>query len=774
MADILNLPKFKKYTHNADNNLAYTRDKILADIPFDKHFEWYNKSYTAQIPKLDFKTNYLDGMLKRISAISTMKYLVMPNTSNGHVIVFNIYDINNRVEVNYATLFAESVKTLSDDIRKSLFKDQIIGDVALVYYSTSSSYISCDGEYRQVFNRYSDFMNTHTEIPDIMNDIIHYTTDIANKRRWTLHTRYFYGDDNFSYGELERTIKSNFIDQSMFAITWFLTLYNEYNNVTESHLNKLFKSIFLKHVKIDLEFIKELVKKYGTDAVETFKIRVSTMTHPILGSDQIRHVALGYKMIPLNLREIQDPLKIRYKPWREIFISNKCNDLIVNQIAPGFPIALDWFLIKKTTKGLFDNVSQYNRLKHSELARSILTMLYDARRNTHFATSTFDTEPITTEHVTQWISSKFKTLSNKIKEPINYAIEEIIMSDVALTYPSEFVGRTFADIIQLISKSKVYDEKIGRPFHNYEMFSKYMFEICYGLLCLNKHLGVIHGDLHLNNATIGHLYSSKSANNKVAYIIDNNNYIFPNNGYFSCIIDFSRSRINPEMHENINDLSLPDGFNIVGDYDKFETSEIESVLNLYIQLFPDKLKKKDILYILFKSRFNAVFKLLTCIDLYMFMFRLNTMLNSKKIPVNKKCMMLLNDIIQMSEKYITSDMNKLLNDESYETKILNTEFPIEQIIKKCFPDFIKQSSKTDIITDCYVLNNTFKKSISKYELFPDVLKVSKYIDKNGKEHNIDQINKIRKSKREDYEKNKLINLEQLKFMARKYLISDLV
>ncbi len=777
------MDKFKKDIKTESDQ---TKEQVIGQIPFDKYFEWAHDSYTEQIPKLDTKTNaktedYSDGMMKRIFNISSMKYSVLPNMLYGNTVVFKLYDITTRKEINFATLFCENSSDIPSQLEKNLFDEQRVGNIVLQHYSVSSSFISCDGEYRGRFSTYSDFIKAKMDYPEIWNEIEAYVNKIIERRQWTIYASYFHGRENENNVELERIIKSNLIAQSFLALSWFHTIYAEYLGLTESHMNETFKEIFFSNLKVDLEFIKELIKKYSEADIEMLKVRTSHIVHPILGSKAIRYIPLGYKMIPLNLREVQYPLKLKYKPWREFLIANRCNDLIINQIAPGFPVTLDWFLIKKSHKGLFDNKSQYERLKHSELAKGVLNLLYEAQRSTYFATTDFGKAPKSDEHIKQWISTKFKRLNDKMRDPIDYSVEEIIMSDVTLAFPSEFVGRTFADTVQLVSKSKIYDAKIGHPFSNYEVFSKYIFEICYNLLAANKRLGVMHGDFHLNNATIGFLYSSDKPNASIIYQIDEEHkFIFPNNGYFACVIDFSRALVNPEEHENLIDLSLPESFKPISDYDKFEATEIQNILHWYLQLFPNKVKQKEELIVMFKNNFSASFKLLTCMDLYMFTARLNVLLQQQSLPVNKKCILLLEKINKLAEMYITTEINSLLADPNYAKKIILDDFPIQTIIKKCFAEFIVADlSKSDnskkekiVVTDYYNLDNPMAKSLSKYELFPDVLKYSRYYGSKHETIDIEQINRIKQNTRETYERRKSHSLEHLKFLAHKYLDSS--
>ncbi len=768
---ISDMDKFKK---DIKSEAQKQQEKVVEQIPFDQYFKWFADSYSAQVHKVTTaKTDYNQGMLKRIFNIASMKYGVLPNMLYGNTVVFKLYDIQTRKEVNYATLFCENISDMPERLEKNLFKEQRVGNIVLQHYSVSASFVSCDGEYRNRFSNYSDFIKAKMDYPEIWNEIEAYVMKTMERRQWTIYASYFHGRETENNIELERVIKSNLIAQSFLVLSWFHTIYNEHLGLTESHMNATFKEILFNNSKVDLEFIRELLKKYKEEDIELFKVRTSHIVHPILGSKSIRYIPLGYKMIPLNLREVQYPLKIQYKPWREFLIANKCNDLVINQIAPGFPITLDWFLIKKSHKGLFDNKSQYERMKHSELAKGILNLLYEAQRSTYFATTEFGKSHKSSEHIKQWISTKFKRLNDKIREPINYSIEEIIMSDVTLAFPSEFVGRTVADTVQLVKKSKIYDQKIGKPFHDYDMFAKYMFEICYNLLVANKRLGVIHSDFHLNNATIGFLYACDVPNAKVIYEIDSEHkFTFANNGYFSCVIDFSRALIDPNMHENLVDSSIPESFRPIGDYDTFEANEIQNIMHWYLQLFPNKAKQKEELVVMFKNNFSAAFKLLTCMDLYMFTARLNAMLSQQDFPVNKKCFELLEKLNRMSETYITTEINQLMKDEGYAKQIIADEYPIAKIMKKCFVDYLGEpESKKDVVTDYYILDNPMAKSISKFETFPDVLKFSRFYDAKGNTQDIHAINSIKQATRDTYEKRKLHSLEHLKFLAHKYLDS---
>ena len=759
-----------------------SRDRLIKTLPFDRIFKWIEASYSEQVPVInDIPVDYNEGMIKRAMSLSTIKNMLLDNAMTASVVMFKIHDGISRKECNYATLFCNDADKFSSKMLNMMFQHDPpqFGNSLLFYISTSPSLISCDGEYRGRFIRYTDLLRVKTAFPNLWDELENYITRIRVKRDWSIYANYYtpkvekYKVINT---DLEQVVKNELLPNTLLIMSWFQTIYNESLGLTETHINPVFKEILLDNYTDDLEYITLLIKKYGEQDIEMFKVSLSTIIHPIFGSDKKRYVPFGFKMIPLNISEVQRPFDLRFKPWREHFISNKCSDFVANQISPGFSVMGPYYYIRNSKKGLYDNKSQYERLKNSELAKDILHTLYDAQRGTYFASSNLKAVSKTSEQIKQFISSKFRKLSTVIDEPINYAIDELIVSDITYIMTSEHVGRTVADTITLLQKNKSLDINIGKPLTDagYDYFAKYMFEICYGLLTLNKRLGVIHGDFHLNNATIGYLYPSKLENAKVAYYLGDTRYILPNNGYFSCIIDFSRSLIDPDRYEELADPSLPSTHKMVRNVDKFTNVEINNMLSLYLQLFPSKVKQKDELYVLFKRCYPAAFKLLTCVDLYMFTIRLGRLLRQIEYAVGKKALDLVDKMHRLAEAYIATDMNNLLNEtDSHNTKILSDPYPIETIIKKSFAEFTQldggnknsKKGKGAVITDVYDINNPFKYSLSKYEKFPECVKTNKYQSDDGTIHDVSEITKLRSNARNDYEKTIRENYETMRYLG---------
>lgn len=776
-----------KYAKDIISDSANLIRKITAKIPQEWRNAWYEAEYSKQLvyqpmPSLaNAKQNYQLGSIKRMHNLSVLKYRFNYNTMDMVVIVMKLYDYTLKKSTNYGTLFCELIDNITP-IRRKIVPD-VSGKVAFTYYSATPSHISCDGEYRSSFAPYAALIQARNRYPDIWYEIEEFVTRIRTRRNWSIYTTYFYPklEQEERNTDIEYAVKNELIPMTLLIVSWFVTAFEAALGITKNHINPVFKEIMLKYETSDTDFIKDLIRKYGGERVEQFKEELFYKPASFQG-DRASAAKCGYKMIPLNIKEVQDPMNMRYKPWREYYASMKCNDLVVNSISPSFPIILDWFYIKNSRKGLYDNKSQYDRLKNSELARDILHILYEAQRSTYFAVENANMLK-TTEQQKKWISTKFRKLSGKIDEPINYSIEEIIMSEVTLAFASEHVGRTVADSIALLTTSKVYSSMLGHPLRDigYDYFAKYIFEICYGLLCANVHLGIIHGDFHLNNATIGKLFypgkeasANKNKENKVIYVLDDNNqFLFPTNGYYGGIIDLSRCIINPAQVELFKDSSLPSTQRIIKDEKQFQATEMYALLQLYLQMFPSKIKQKEELVVLFKNHFNTVFKLLTCIDVYMFSVRLSRVFAQTKHPVHKKCIELIDNINRLAEKYIATDMNHLLNEPAgYSATVADQEWPIAIIIKKCFAEYIGGSAyrTPGTIVDTYIFNNKMKYSVTRYDTFPPILKHGRYINPKypGKIIDIPEVTEMRKKNREEYEMQKLHNLDMVSYIATRH------
>jgi hypothetical protein len=768
------------------NNLDAKLKAQTAGMTYANKFAWYNREYSARWnlePKLGklagYKIDHTIGAAGRFQNIQWTKYAFTYNTMDTIVIVMKLHSGSQKLETNYGVLFGEILENIPKLQRASI--DQAAsGIVGFTFYSASPSYVSCDGEYRSRFSRYGSLLLAKDNYPGLWNELEEYILRVKTRRQWSFYTSYFYPklEEEKQSLAIESAVRSQFAPVTILVITWFHTIFEAMLGLTKTHVNDTFKKIFLQHEAEDITFLKEVIEKFGAEMIEEFKLAVSTSRRSAFSGNA--HVHCGYKMIPLNYREVQDPMNMRYKPWREYFISAKCGDLVINHIAPGFPVLLDWFYIKNSRKGLYDNKSQYERMKNSELAKEIAHILFEAQRNTYFAAENITEIPKTSKDVKKWISSKFKKLSVKIEDALDYSTEDIIMSEVTLAFATEHIGRTVADVLVLLTASKTFSRMLGDPLRDagYDHFAKYMFDICYSLYCANSKLGLIHGDLHLNNATIGAFYTPRPEDTKNAKtwrtiyrLDDEHQYVFPNNGYYGALIDFSRGIINYEKLEVFRDQSLPATQRVVKDETQFRLMESHALLSLYLQMFPGKLRQREELVVLFKNHFQAVFRLLTCIDLYMFSIRMVRGLAQIKAPVGKRATALVQKINRKAEQYVASEMNHLLAEtEPYAKIVEERPWPIATIIHECFAEYNGGEclKGPGAISDVYNYENELTDSLAKFDTFPTMFKESKFIDDDGKVHTVTAAERARKEHRGEYERIKEENLAMVHYIASRH------
>ena len=723
------------------------------------------------------------GVLKRQSEIARVHYHLNYNTMDMIVVTLRIFDNVTQQELNFGTLFCELYKHIAPvRINHLAHHNQTQRDVVFTYFSASISYESADGEYRSRFSECRIITRAQTTFPELWDDITAYINHQIPRRRWSMYQRYFYPKqhERNSEREVEMSVKNSGIATSIFALTWFHMMYEKAFGVLDTNINKKYRLIFGPYEIEDNARFALLMEKYGSKLAD-----FCTLTNRAMAIDiQNPGMRCGYKMIPMNIRETQYPLKLIYSPWREYFVLARTNDFVINAISPSFPIIMDWFYIKNSRPGLFDSESQEQRMRKSTIARGILQSLREAQRSTFFATEHIEGIPPTDQN--KFVDSRFRRLHRKVEDPIQYCEEEIVMSEVALSFVLEYVGRTFANTIRIVTESSRYDKLIGRPFAaaGYDNFAKYMFEICYALLCCNTKLGAIHGDLHLNNATIGQLYVMSEEEKKNSYVVytlsDEDDFVFHNAGYFANLIDFSRAIINPLHWENFIDSNLPRAkWHIVDNDNDFRTFMVEKMLHKYVYIIPGKLKYKDELSVIFKKHTAAAFKLLTAIDIWMFTNLMKRTFASIGLKVSKPCLALVMKMNRLAENYLNTKMLQLIDGgDQVARTIEEDDWPMMKILKQCFGEYKssarsnrnnsgdRENAKAMVITDAYSYNNEMSSSLSAYESFPRAMKGTTYRDENGVF--VDMFYEARKKHRDVVEQLRESNLAMVEFIAKRH------
>lgn len=704
-----------------------------------------------------------------------------------------------------------------------------IGTPRLIHHMccASASLLSRDGEYRQRIIPVLTVIELYKKYPEIFEDLEQYVQQKINKFNWNIFTECFYPTNELKEysDELEPNIASQRFAIKFLAMCWFIEFMNIYKKQKINHLNKLFKVIMKfrdkTEVEADIKFINSLKEKHGDESMYIIYNNINCFL-PASRAGHQSQIKIGQKIIPLNLSEIQNPFNIRYKPWREYLICEKVQSLIINGICAGLPILGDYFFIRNTRKTLFDNYVQYMKLEHSDQAIGIARKLLEAQRGTFKPrneeislrtsgkTDQIDDEnkkllntykddednPDSYQEIEEWLSGKFRLLHEKIKDPIEYAREEIIMSEMSLCVTSEYVGRTFYDAINICLDNAEYHEELGKPYENYDIWAKYIFELIYTLYALNSRKGLIHGDLHLNNFTIHPMYFSKFRNLNdiknphMMYALDANHYFaFPSRQYHTVVIDFSRAIIRPSQLDNFENFDIVHAKKLKlhtegkiqlikpEERSEFLYEQVKDMLKRYELYFPDfTATKKSSLHVLFLNNFDKLFPIFGGFDTYisinnmMLFFRKNGL--DKKYPRHFK---LIEGIFSKVENDLTETIEKLIEDPKSIDRA-SIEFINRKVLDEFFSDYLvigpDKNDLNKFLDNNTIINLSFYENkeiynIDEFKNFPGYLQTMKYYDKAGKLLEHSEGPSIKKT-RTEFEKNKVKNLQYISEVASTY------
>jgi hypothetical protein len=414
-----------------------------------------------------------------------------------------------------------------------------------------------------------------------------------------------------------------------------------------------------------------------------------------------------------------EPHNINLDIWKELFIFANCSNLVLNLICPSFPFINNWFFIENIHAGLFDNVAQYDRFNNSEVARKISKELK--------AIDKLNYHPFADPRNKRPLNVEFLGLSGRISGALAYSESNIVMSGAAIAITMEYVGRTLKDVPLLalnpLNEKVVWLQKF---LSDVDSFSKYMFDYIYGFYCMNVKLGILHGDLHLNNATIYYKalgsYTDLPGDPHIAYVLsDDEAYLFPHMGTYGCLIDFSRSIIGDKtllLTEYTEDYA--------GQYLENQREQLWAFLVKYFPKFTEN--NKDRILGRLQDNYFAMFKVATGVDSYSVAQNLLTFVAEVKnltiAPEIKKFIIRARDV---AESIIIRGLEKLIEDPLAREDGL--EWPNLELIRALFGRFrAPKEIKDKRIVNIYNFKNDIRYKIQSYELWPPLLKLESEIE----------------------------------------------
>lgn len=599
------------------------------------------------------------------------------------------------------------------------------------YVTISPTYKSADGEYRHRFIQVQQLINHRKQHAEMYDDVEQMIAKQAKKGNVSFQTYSFLPDDS-KRTSLEDSINNNRFILTFYAAEWFLEYSRAYRNRSENHITPGYQESMFGEDDIKVwnkhkDFLLD-ISKSGIFSQGLYRL----ITKP---GQNVLTTELGQKLIPLTVRDVELSDDLRRAPWREMYITSRAGDLVINGICPGAPLMNDWFFIRGMSKEMFDNAVSHVKMDHSATAGDIIKKLEDSRRTTYII------DPIKKNEI--YISYRMEGFSSVIEIPMDYAERELVLAPYVLVASEEHLGRTVADIPNMMMFED-YALPMGPIFKDFNRFSKYIFEFLYNLSCLNQY-GIVHGDLHLNNCTIYEMNvfinrvtkKLDIPNPHIIYESNGSQYIFSTGGRNVALIDFSRAFI---WDKNI--LSQDYNENQIKAY---RTNYKERMLNVMKFEFPDFLEThKDDIELAMERHFDEVYKIFQVVDTWKIMSGWEVLLqsvleNPKQLETYGNHEMLMNQAMPLvisikdaAYEFFTTYMLEVLNNPkrvSFDIPNANKLF-----IPKYFANFLVERLKPDpnnpiTLVDYYSDANELRYNTRDYDKFPPTIKFD-YVKKH--------------------------------------------
>jgi len=715
-------------------------------------------SYNSNI-KIDYLNSSINRYIKIVDIFNEIK-LHKTNT------IFTVLKLQRNLEViNYAYLYGF--------VKNDTSTNNVGGGDKVVnkFIITSNTLVSKDGMYAHRFINYEKLQEKNK----IIDEICDYLKGNIKIKEFKLIFEFFNLEDANLKSDYANTLSESNLLIKSYALSWLIELYNMHRNNQEINMNLNYNNVMFTE-KDKIKF-KNLYKLYSKEIYELV-IYYKFFTH-----DGKNRLEIGQKVIPFNYIQLKEYNNIIHFQWKEMLINKIATNLLYNMNSPTFSIFIDWMMVNNSNKNLYDNKEIYNKILYSDKIKNILQLLNKA--NTEFYN-------IYVKQKNEFIDSLIK----KLKKIIKLSENKVLMSNVSLCNLSEYSGRTVFDYFNKIKDKEQVHKSIGDLYSDFEMFQKYMFEIIYGLYCLNLK-GIIHGDLHLNNVTFNKKNLNVNNNSNIIYSLnitknddvidflnnsneidkniqfnekDNVTFIFKHLGTYPCIIDFSRSFILLKLiTENIIEKNKNDIRN------KFLKNEQKRIMHELRKIFPNYIKNNSHkLKFLFKNKnFNIMFLYFSAFDIYKFSSNLLIFINKfaiqNDIKVNPEIINLLENIAKKSNFYL----EKVIDETAYLNRD-DLKFPNLELLLEFFPSFkydclnsIKKTVKDTNVVDIFTIDN-IENEISLDEMvhelnesIVDNINLNKSLNNTNLDILLKKLNKFIKYENvnEDLEIEQLINKE---------------
>jgi hypothetical protein len=549
------------------------------------------------------------------------------------------------------------------------------------YISLAPAFSSQDGEYRGRYMVYDQFCKLFETFPLMCDEVEDHMLKQIRSGKLELGSEFC-----ISLDAQDRTSWfMEYIDEHRiliraYVICWLIDYYNIYHHIEENHINESYKKIFAQPGDRDV-----FERVYGVNELDyKLFLRAATSFYNTLPDKEglrrmIVHTgSCGQKIFPITHVETALTDNINYNIWREIYIGNICGNLVLNHITPSFPMLVGWYYIQQSRATLFDNDAMRIKYEHSRIAEEItdvlgaVNLLNYKEKNKDFGA----------------ISTNFKELSASIDATLEFADSDIKLADISIVLLTEYVGKTLQDSARLINGT-YKDVSILEIYTNPHLFAKMYFEFLYSLYCANSKSMVIHGDLHMNNATIYKFFDLPNSGltmvgPSVAFTLRDTTYVFPHNGTYGVIIDFSRSILG-----NRSGLTHTFSKTFSDEFIRDQNMRFLETIKVHLPAFYNKWSS-DIMNMLLYD-FDTIFKFMTILDSYVITNNILFLLRAKdftNVDIHPDCFALL----QSASKIIDGLLNTIMQG-IIERSELDFEWPNYTLIQALFDDYVYDADR---------------------------------------------------------------------------------
>ena len=660
-------------------------NKLTPDIQYTK---FQNLKNVIKNYKID-KVNYI-----------TTVFILKSNKSINKVNYGFLYSINkNAIGNNYVLDRRDNADFLiTYNTKKPFIETYTKYNITHEYVCLSPSLISSDGEYRKNFLSYRRISQLWSKNESVFDFIETLLLKKINYDDMYLSVEIHHPQikSKIQNNDISHSINDEKLEIKFYVYFWIQFIFEYVNKIQDTHMNNIFMKMFMKNVDYNIDIYEHIIQQIGVSNFEyvysilnnkyktvyTYSGKINSIQYKSSYHKDFYNMILGQKMVPMTINEVQYPNDVYYNVWREIDNGYRINDLIYNFISPSFPLILGWFYIKNDKSMLFDNEEQSKKIEFSNRSLGIMNKLREAQKLTYV------------EDKEKSLKYLFDVLGIKIEESVNFTKNNLLMSEVTMTIITQHVGPTLFGLKNLIKSSFWLKNNIN-IFKNEEICKKLIWDFCYAALCMHEKVGIIHGDIHLNNVTITSINKHLENYNSL-YTILEYTFLVPTYKWFLTIIDFSRGISSKFYIDNLQ-ISREKKKKIYKNQTARICKKMETLFPTFFNL--NEIKIRDFI----NKSFSKFFKIYSAVDLYDFSSKFLKVYESNLTNNNKK---LLKNIKSISKYYLTSVMLKISMERDTEI-----EFPAYMIIKELFYDYMIQS--TDNVS--YINYWNYNKQLIKHD-----------------------------------------------------------